>query len=105
MGLGAVNGSGRPAPRRVVRWWRGLTGSLAAGLAAATLVVLGAAVFGLASGVEGPGASSMWGHVAGTAVALPTQWVADRHRGPIAAAAGAVVVLAVTAVLWLFWWA
>lgn len=102
--LGAVNGPEHPTRRPVVRWWRGLTGSLAAGLAALTLVVVGAAMLGMVREAPGPGAPSVWGHVAGTAVALPAQWIADRHRGRVAAAAGVTVVLAVAAVLWFCWW-
>ncbi|NIJ13944.1 hypothetical protein FHU38_004288 [Saccharomonospora amisosensis] len=90
--------------RRPSRWWRVLTGSLAAGLALLALAVLAAEVFGWASGAAGPGALAVTGQVAGAVLALVAQGVADRARGRTAALAGLAVVALAAAVLWLFWW-
>jgi predicted lipid-binding transport protein (Tim44 family) len=83
--------------------WRGLTGSLAAGLVVLALVVLGAGVLGLVTGAPGPGLFLLLGHVVAAILALLAQRVADRKRG-FAAGAGIVAVLVITAVsLWLLW--
>ncbi|EHR49264.1 hypothetical protein SacmaDRAFT_0971 [Saccharomonospora marina XMU15] len=96
----------RPTSGRArFRWWRALTGSLAAGLALLALAVLAAEVFGWASGGKGPGAPAVAGHAVGAVLALVAQAVADRSRGRTAALAGLAVVALVAAVLWLFWWA
>lgn len=100
--LETVNRS--PGPGRTGRWWRGLTGSLAAGLVALLLLVLGAQVAGWVNGSEGPGMLPVAGHVAGAALALVAQRFADRHEGRTAGVAGAGVVAVAVAVLWLFWW-
>ncbi|SFB51471.1 hypothetical protein SAMN05216266_115100 [Amycolatopsis marina] len=87
------------------RWWRGLTGSLVAGLVVLAVIVLGAQIAGLVSASEGPGPFMVVGHVVGAALAVVAQRIADRaHGGPAALAAAAVLLLAFTT-LWLFWWA
>ncbi|PRX44221.1 hypothetical protein B0I33_11299 [Prauserella shujinwangii] len=97
---------GAAEPRRVRRgrWWRALTGSLAAGLAVVALVLLGAQIAGWLSGWAGPGGVPVAGHLIGAVLALAAQRVADRARGPAAAAAAAGVLGVTGAVLWLFWW-
>ncbi|WP_199433920.1 hypothetical protein [Qaidamihabitans albus] len=93
-------------PRRVRRgrWWRGLTGSLAAGLVLLALAVAGAQVAGWGSAGTGPGAGWVTGHLAAAVLALVAQRFADRGRGLPAATAGATVLVLTGAVLWLFWW-
>lgn len=89
---------------RPLRWWRGFTGSVAAGLALLALAVVVAEVFGWLSGARGPGAAAVAGQVVGAVIALAAQAVADRTRGPIAGLAGSAVVVSAVVVLWLFWW-
>ncbi|MEU6643689.1 hypothetical protein ABZ863_14210 [Saccharomonospora sp. NPDC046836] len=91
-------------PARSGRWWRGLTGSLAMGLAVLAVIFVGGELIALARGTEGPGALPVFGHVAGAALALGAQVVVDRRRGPAAGVAAAVVLLVIAAVLWFFWW-
>lgn len=90
-------------PRRG-RWWRGLTGSLAAGMAGLALIVLGAGVLSLIVHAPGPGVASLAGHPVAAVVALAAQRIADRRQGQPAVLAGAGVLLVVGVTLWLFWW-
>nr|WP_246257336.1 hypothetical protein [Amycolatopsis anabasis] len=98
MELGA---SGTPGERPAVRWWRGLTGSLAAGLVVLALVVLGIT---LLSTAPGPGAVSLIGHPVAAVVAVAAQWIADHRRGRVAGIAGLVVVADTVLAMSLFWW-
>nr|WP_236796005.1 hypothetical protein [Amycolatopsis sp. GM8] len=91
------------SPRRG-RWWRGLTGSLAAGLAGLAVIVLGAALVCLLLGAPGPGAVMLIGHPVAAAIALVAQRFVDRREGPVAAVAAGVVVADLVAALVLFWW-
>ncbi|GAB2974513.1 hypothetical protein LWP59_04750 [Amycolatopsis acidiphila] len=86
------------------RWWRGLTGSLAAGLAGLAVIVLGAGLLCLLLGAPGPGVAMLVGHPLAAAIALVAQRFADRREGPVAGLAGLVVVVVLLAALWLFWW-
>ena len=86
------------------RWWRGLTGSLAAGLAGLAVIVLGAGLLCSFLGAPGPGVWLLVGHPVAAVLALVAQRFADRGEGRAAGAAGAVVVVLVLAALWLFWW-
>ncbi|GAA4665674.1 MULTISPECIES: hypothetical protein [Amycolatopsis] len=90
-------------PRRG-RWWRGLTGSLAAGLAGLAVIVLGAGVVSALLGAPGPGVWLLVGHPVAAVLALAAQRFADRRDGAVAGVAGAVVVVVVLLALWLFWW-
>jgi predicted lipid-binding transport protein (Tim44 family) len=85
------------------RWWRGLTGSLAAGLALLAAGVLGVAGICLFTGAPGPGPAMLIGHPVAAVLAVIAQRVADRRNGPPAAAAGLVVVLLTVSALTLFW--
>lgn len=85
------------------RWWRGLTGSLAAGLVVLTVGVYGVAVVCLFTGAPGPGAVLLLGHPIAAGLALIAQRVADRRRGLPAAGAGLAVVLFTISALTLFW--
>ncbi|WAL69857.1 hypothetical protein ORV05_28535 [Amycolatopsis cynarae] len=86
------------------RWWRGVTGSFAAGMAGLAVIVLGAGVLSLIVHAPGPGAASLIGHPVAAVVALAAQRVADRRQGRPAVLAGAVVLVDVAATLWLLWW-
>ena len=95
-----VNGRSRTARR-----WRGVTGSLAAGLVALAVLVLGAGVVGTFADVPGPGVAPMIAHPVAGVLALAAQRVADRKNGPMAGIAGVVVLAIVATALWTFWWA
>ena len=85
------------------RWWRGFTGSLAAGLtvlAIGVLVVAGLCVY---TDAPGPGPVLLIGHPVAAVLALLAQRVADRRNGLPAAGAGIAVVLFVVSALTLFW--
>lgn len=85
------------------RWWRGLTGSLAAGLAVLAVGVLVVAGIDLNTGAPGPGAVLLIGHPVAAILALLAQRVADRRNGAPAAVAGVAVVLFTVSALTLFW--
>nr|WP_167121650.1 hypothetical protein [Amycolatopsis viridis] len=89
----------------VSRWWRGFTGSLAAGLVALAVVVLGAGLLCTFLGVPGPGAVPMIAHPVAAVLALLAQRPADRRDGPVAGVAGVAVLAIVAVALWTFWWA
>nr|WP_143169007.1 hypothetical protein [Amycolatopsis australiensis] len=91
-----------PAKKRG-RWWRGFTGSLAAGLAVLAAGVLVVAGIDLYTGAPGPGAVLLIGHPLAAVLALLAQRVADRRNGLPAAGAGAAVVLFTASALTLFW--
>ncbi len=83
---------------------RGLSGALAAGLVALTLVLAVGQWLSDTATVPGPGADTIAGHGIGAVVAMLAQAVADRSRGGRAVAASAVVLAVVSAVLWVWWW-
>ncbi|WP_410569002.1 hypothetical protein [Amycolatopsis sp. cmx-4-61] len=90
-------------PRPGGRWWRGFTGSLAAGL---TVLAVGVLVVGgicLFTGAPGPGATLLIGHPVAAVLALLAQRVADRRNGPAAVGAGLAVVLFTVSAISLFW--
>ncbi|OXM67277.1 hypothetical protein [Amycolatopsis vastitatis] len=93
-----------PAPAKSGgRWWRGFTGSLAAGLtvlAAGVLVVAGICLY---TGAPGPGATLLIGHPVAAVLAVLAQRVADRRNGLPAVGAGVAVVLFTVSALTLFW--
>jgi predicted lipid-binding transport protein (Tim44 family) len=103
--LEAVQLDQRESPRAPARWWRGLTGTLAAGLVVLALAVLGTGVFAIFSSIAGPGPMFLVVHPVAAIVAVLAQRVADRRQGVLAAAAGIAVVAIVAVVLWLCWWA
>nr|WP_103353320.1 hypothetical protein [Amycolatopsis sp. CA-128772] len=85
------------------RWWRGFTGSLAAGLAVLAVGVLAVAGICLFTGAPGPGPTLLIGHPVAAVLALLAQRVADRRNGPAALGAGVAVVLFTVSALVLFW--
>ncbi|MFC4004294.1 hypothetical protein ACFS2C_19905 [Prauserella oleivorans] len=102
----AVNVPSPEQPRRTGRIWRGLTGSLAAGLVVLAIVVAVAQLVGWTTGADGPGMVALIGHLAGAAVAVAAQaLVIDRRRGAPAGVAAAGILAVAAATLWLFWWA
>ncbi|WP_315653476.1 hypothetical protein [Amycolatopsis sp. PS_44_ISF1] len=87
------------------RWWRGFTGSIAAGLAVLAVGVLGEAVVGSATGAPGPGLFLLIGHPVAAVAALLVQRQADRRNGTVAGVAGIGVLVIAFVALTLFWWA
>ncbi|VVJ24651.1 Uncharacterised protein [Amycolatopsis camponoti] len=85
------------------RWWRGFTGSLAAGLTVLAIGVLVVAAIDLNTGAPGPGAVLLVGHPVAAVLALLAQRVADRRNGAPAVGAGVAVVLFTVSALTLFW--
>lgn len=85
------------------RWWRGFTGSLAAGLAVLAVGVLVVGVVCLFTDAPGPGPILLIGHPIAAVLALSAQRVADRRDGPQAVGAGLAVVLFTVSALTMFW--
>jgi predicted lipid-binding transport protein (Tim44 family) len=92
-----------PAAKDGGRWWRGFTGSLAAGLAVLAAGVLVVAGICLVTGAPGPGAVLLVGHPVAAVLALLAQRQADRRTGVPAAGAGVAVLLFAVSALTLFW--
>jgi hypothetical protein len=85
------------------RWWRGFTGSLAAGLTVLAVGVLVVAGICLYTDAPGPGATLLIGHPIAAVLAVLAQRVADRRNGLPAIGAGVAVVLFTVSALTLFW--
>ncbi|WP_240691566.1 hypothetical protein [Amycolatopsis nivea] len=86
------------------RWWRGFTGSVAAGLAVLALGVLVVGVLCLVNGAPGPGPLKLVGHPVAAVIALVLQRVADRRVGKVAVGAGAGVLVVAGVAFSLLWW-
>ncbi|WP_337823076.1 hypothetical protein [Amycolatopsis sp. A1MSW2902] len=86
------------------RWWRGFTGSVAAGLAVLALGVLVVGVLCLVNGAPGPGPLKLVGHPVAAVIALVLQRVADRRVGKLAVGAGAGVLVVAGVAFSLLWW-
>lgn len=84
---------------------RGLSGVLAGGLVALTIVVCLAQWLAATSGVPGPGAAAVVGHLMAAVVAVGLQLAAERSHGRTATLASCSVLLLAAAVLWFGWWA
>ncbi|WIX79611.1 hypothetical protein QRX50_02050 [Amycolatopsis carbonis] len=87
------------------RWWRGFTGSIAAGLAVLAVGVLGVGAVCLATGAPGPSVLLLVGHPVAAVAALVLQRVADRRYGRAAGLAGFGVLVVAFVALTVFWWA
>lgn len=92
-----------PPAKERGRWWRGFTGSLAAGLAVLAVGVLVVGGIDLRTGSPGPGPVLLVGHPLAAVLALLAQRVADRRNGAPAVGAGLAVVLFTVSALALFW--
>lgn len=94
-----------PAPRHRGGPWRELSGALAVGMSVLAVVVVVFQVLALIRDVPGPGALTVFGHIAAAVLAVFVQRYADRLTG-LAAAVSVLGVVAVSgAAVWLFWWA
>ncbi|MFE0028654.1 hypothetical protein [Amycolatopsis sp. NPDC059021] len=100
---GSVAGGDGGRGRESGRWWRGLTGSLAAGLVVLALGVLAVAGVCLFTGAPGPAVPMLIGHPVAAVLALLGQRVADRRNGLVAGLAGLGVLAFAVATLILFW--
>jgi hypothetical protein len=97
----------RPAPAIRHRGgpWRELSGALAVGMSVLAVVVVVFQVLAFVRHMPGPGALTVFGHIAAAVLAVFVQRFADRLTG-WAAALSVLGVVAVSGVaLWLFWWA
>lgn len=97
----ARTGTGRT---RFGRSWRGFTGSLAVGMVALAVIVLGAGLASAAVGAPGPGVAPLCAHPLAAILAMTLQRQADRRDGQVAGAAGIAIVAEVVFVLVFFWW-
>ena len=88
----------------IVKFLRGLSGAVAAGVVVLTLVVIGAAFVGNERSFPGPGGVSIAWHVAVSVVAVAGQRLADRRSGAIAIAGSVIVLVAAGLLLWTQWW-
>ncbi|ONI77390.1 hypothetical protein ALI144C_34645 [Actinosynnema sp. ALI-1.44] len=86
------------------RFWRELSGALAAGLVLLAVAVLVLQVISWSNGVPGLGVIELVGHLVAAGLAVYAQRVIDRRPGRPALAAGFGLALVVVAVLVLFWW-
>ncbi|MBY4129188.1 hypothetical protein HQO83_12380 [Rhodococcus fascians] len=87
-----------------LRFLRGLSGVVTAGLIVLAIGVAVTQYLGHSRGFPGPGGLSVGAHIAAAVVAVVAQRIADHRRG-FAAFVGALVVFGVTAlVLWTQWW-
>jgi hypothetical protein len=82
---------------------RGLSGVLAAGMAALVVGLVVAWVVALQEGSPGPGAATLLVHAATAVVAVLAQVYSDRTAGPWGALASAGVIVTVGAVLIVEW--
>ncbi|WP_237439741.1 hypothetical protein [Amycolatopsis rubida] len=94
--------SARRKPRG--RWWRGFTGSVAAGLAVLAVGMLVVGVLCLVNGASGPGPLKLVGHSVAAVIALVLQRVADRRVGKAAVGAGVGVLVVAGVAFSLLWW-
>ncbi|KZB82398.1 hypothetical protein [Amycolatopsis regifaucium] len=93
-----------PTANRRGNFWRGLTGSLAAGMVVLASCVLVIAAICLFTGAPGPGLLMLIGHPVAAVLAVLAQRTADARNGRVAGFAGLGVVVSVAAALSLFWW-
>ena len=87
-----------------LRFLRGLSGIVTAGLVVLAIGVGVTQYLGQSRGYPGPGALSVTVHIVAAVVAIVAQRIADHRRG-FAAFLGVIVVFVVTGlVLWTQWW-
>ncbi|WP_235078820.1 hypothetical protein [Amycolatopsis orientalis] len=86
------------------RWWRGFTGSVAAGMAVLAVGVLVVGVLCLVNGAPGPGVLKLVGHPVAALIMFALQRVADRRVGKVAVAAGVGVLVVAGVAFSVLWW-
>jgi hypothetical protein len=92
-----------PTPRKF-RFWRELTGALAAGTVLLAIAVLVLQTIAWLKGMPGLGVVVLVGHLVGAALAIVAQRMVDRRAGKPALAAGLGLCAVVVVILVLFWW-
>jgi hypothetical protein len=92
-----------PSPRKS-RFWRELTGALAAGTMLLAIAVLVLQTIAWLQGMPGLGVVVLVGHLVGAALAIVAQRMVDRRAGKPALAAGLGLGAVVVVILVLFWW-
>jgi hypothetical protein len=92
-----------PSPKKS-RFWRELTGALAAGTVLLAIAVLVLQTIAWLKGMPGLGVVVLVGHLVGAALAVAAQRMVDRRAGKPALAAGLGLGAVVVVVLVLFWW-
>ncbi|WP_406641108.1 hypothetical protein [Amycolatopsis sp. WGS_07] len=96
------DGAAKRKPRG--RWWRGFTGSVAAGMAVLAVGVLVVGVLCFVNGASGPGVLKLVGHPVAAVIVLVLQRVADRRVGKVAGVAGVGVLVVAAVALGVLWW-
>lgn len=87
-----------------LRFLRGLSGIVTAGLVVLAIGVAVTQYLGHSRGFPGPGGVSVAAHIVAAVVAVFAQRIADHRRG-FSAVRGVIVVFVVTGlVLWTQWW-
>lgn len=87
-----------------LRFLRGLSGTVTAGLVVLAIAVALTQYLGDSRGFPGPGGLSVAVHIVAAVVAVLAQRITDHRRG-FSAFVGAIVVFVVTGlVLWTQWW-
>lgn len=81
----------------------GVAGTLAAGLAVLTVVLVGATAFASFVGVGGPNTIMVLGHLIAAILAVSAAALADRAHGVLAWIAAVTAVTVVLSTLWAFW--
>jgi hypothetical protein len=92
-----------PSPKKS-RFWRELTGALAAGTVLLAIAVLVLQTIAWLKGMPGLGVVVLIGHLVGAALAVTAQRVADRRSGKPALVAGLGIGAVAVLILVLFWW-
>ncbi|MBF6327286.1 hypothetical protein [Nocardia transvalensis] len=87
-----------------MRVLRAMSGTVAAGMVALTLVVIGAEILGVRRGFPGPGAATVIWHIGLSAAAVAAQIFTDRRRGFAAFSGSVVVFVAAGYLLVTQWW-
>nr|WP_314143479.1 hypothetical protein [uncultured Rhodococcus sp.] len=87
-----------------LRFLRGLSGIVTAGLVVLALGVAVTQYLGHSRGFPGPGGLSVAAHIVAAIVAVIAQRITDHRRGFSAVLAAIVVFVATGLVLWTQWW-
>lgn len=83
---------------------RGFTGSLAVGLLALALALIGVQFWATHQGQEGPGIAAVIAHLVAAIVALTLQAIADRRRDLVGGLLTAGVFAITLGSIWFWWW-
>ncbi|MCE7008413.1 hypothetical protein LWC34_37210 [Kibdelosporangium philippinense] len=90
--------------RRKGRFWRELTGALAAGLVVLAVAIFVLQIISWSKGVPGLGVVELIGHIVAAGLAIYAQRTVNRSSGRPAMIAGLGIGVITLLVLVLFWW-